>query len=80
MTPRSGPSQGYRPCVGLMLIGPDGRVFVARRNDISAEAWQMPQGGIDKGEEAEAAAHRELFEETGLSLERTLRPSLFSCR
>ncbi len=64
-TPQSGPSPGYRPCVGLMLIGQDGRIFVARRNDITTEAWQMPQGGIDPGEAPEVAALRELEEEIG---------------
>ena len=40
----------YRPCVGLMLFNRAGLVFVARRIDMPSEAWQMPQGGIDKGE------------------------------
>jgi putative (di)nucleoside polyphosphate hydrolase len=55
----------YRPCVGLMLFNPEGRIFVARRIDMPSEAWQMPQGGIDKGEEPRAAALRELKEEIG---------------
>jgi putative (di)nucleoside polyphosphate hydrolase len=55
----------YRPCVGIMLFNSDGRVFVARRIDMVSEAWQMPQGGIDKGEEPEDAAFRELEEEIG---------------
>jgi putative (di)nucleoside polyphosphate hydrolase len=55
----------YRPGVGVMLLGPDGRVFVARRIDMPSEAWQMPQGGIDPGEEPAAAAFRELEEEIG---------------
>src|SRR3546814_11886509 len=56
----------YRPCAGVMLANRDGRVFVGQRLDTSSEARQMPQGGIDDGEEAEEAAIRELGEETGV--------------
>lgn len=56
----------YRPCAGVMLINRDGRVFVGQRLDTTLEAWQMPQGGIDPGEDARAAAVRELGEETGV--------------
>jgi putative (di)nucleoside polyphosphate hydrolase len=55
----------YRPCVGLMLFNPQGRIFVARRIDMPSDAWQMPQGGIDKSEEPRKAALRELKEEIG---------------
>lgn len=55
----------YRPCVGVMLLDRAGRVFVGQRIDTRAEAWQMPQGGIDEGEDPEAAAFRELAEEIG---------------
>jgi putative (di)nucleoside polyphosphate hydrolase len=55
----------YRPCVGIMLINPEGLVFVGRRIDQTVEGWQMPQGGIDDGETPEQAALRELEEETG---------------
>jgi putative (di)nucleoside polyphosphate hydrolase len=55
----------YRPGVGIMLLNPDNRVFVAKRIDMISEAWQMPQGGIDEGETPETAAMRELQEETG---------------
>ncbi len=55
----------YRPCAGIMLLNQDCRVFVGRRIDTKAEAWQMPQGGIDPGETAEQAALRELLEEVG---------------
>lgn len=48
-----------------MLLNPAGRVFVAKRLDMVTEAWQMPQGGIDRGEDPRAAALRELKEETG---------------
>ncbi len=57
----------YRPCAGVMLINRQGRVFVGQRIDTSLEAWQMPQGGVDAGEDAEAAARRELWEETGIA-------------
>ncbi len=56
----------YRPCVGVMLVNRDGLILVGQRIDSEAPAWQMPQGGIDDGEEAEAAALRELREETGI--------------
>ena len=49
-----------------MLINADGRVFVGQRNDSPSEAWQMPQGGIDPGEEPYRAALRELYEETSV--------------
>jgi 8-oxo-dGTP pyrophosphatase MutT (NUDIX family) len=58
----------YRPCAGVMLLNRDGKVFVGQRIDNSLEAWQMPQGGIDEGEDAEAAAIREVGEETGAVL------------
>ncbi len=63
----------YRDCVGIALFNPKGKVFIARRiftpgPDTSevAQPWQMPQGGIDPGEDPLAAAHRELFEETSV--------------
>lgn len=62
----------YRPCVGIMLIDAGGRIFVGRRIDREAEAWQMPQGGIDPGEEPAAAAFRELREEIGTDKARIL--------
>ncbi len=55
----------YRPCVGIMLVNPAGLIFAGQRIDQVAEAWQMPQGGIDEGESPDAAARRELLEETG---------------
>ena len=55
----------YRPCVGIMLFNQDGKVFVGKRIDQSVEGWQMPQGGIDKGESPRDAALRELEEEAG---------------
>jgi putative (di)nucleoside polyphosphate hydrolase len=57
----------YRPCAGFMLVNAAGLVFVGERIDTSAHGfWQMPQGGIDKGEDVRAAALRELEEETGV--------------
>ncbi|HEY5713544.1 MAG TPA: RNA pyrophosphohydrolase [Allosphingosinicella sp.] len=56
----------YRPGAGVMLLNRDGRVFVAQRIDSTLEAWQMPQGGLDPGEDPEAGAYRELEEETGI--------------
>ncbi len=55
----------YRVGVGIMLLGHDGRVFVARRIDTPGDAWQMPQGGIEPGETPRVAALRELAEEIG---------------
>ena len=59
--------QKYRRGVGVMLLNRDGKVFVGARIDNTDEAWQMPQGGIDKGEDPWATALRELEEETGIS-------------
>ena len=56
----------YRPAAGVMLLNRDGKVFVAQRLDSTLEAWQMPQGGLDEGEDEEAGALRELEEETGI--------------
>jgi putative (di)nucleoside polyphosphate hydrolase len=56
----------YRPAAGVMLINADNKVFVAQRLDSTLEAWQMPQGGLDPGEDPEAGALRELEEETGV--------------
>ena len=55
----------YRPCVGLMLLNRQDQVFVGKRIDQTVEGWQMPQGGIDEGEDPRTAAMRELKEETG---------------
>lgn len=63
----------YRPCVGIMVLNRDGLVWAGRRiaignseYDGSPQLWQMPQGGIDLGEDPLAAASRELYEETGI--------------
>ncbi|MFN7710734.1 MAG: RNA pyrophosphohydrolase [Holosporales bacterium] len=55
----------YRHGVGMMVINDKNQVFVARRLDSSAQAWQMPQGGVDDGESEAQAALRELKEEIG---------------
>ena len=55
----------YRPCVGICLLNNDGFVFAGRRIDSRAEAWQMPQGGIDAGESPLQACMREMREEIG---------------
>ena len=56
----------YRPGAGVVLVNEDGLIWAGLRIDTTAEAWQMPQGGIDPGEDALQAAIRELGEETGL--------------
>ena len=57
----------YRPAAGVMLLNAEGKVWVGQRLDSTLEAWQMPQGGLDEGEEAQAGALRELEEETGIA-------------
>lgn len=64
----------YRPCVGIMLINAQGLVFVGRRANkalrehvAEGHEWQMPQGGIDEGEDPYPAALRELAEETNVT-------------
>jgi putative (di)nucleoside polyphosphate hydrolase len=61
----------YRPCVGVMLVNSQGLVFIGRRvgsleNAANRYEWQMPQGGIDEGEDPRDAAVRELYEETNV--------------
>ena len=69
----------YRPCAGVALFNREGRVFIGRRPQQAGPehvqgqyAWQMPQGGIDAGEEPLLAARRELFEETNIRSVRLL--------
>jgi len=63
----------YRPCVGMMMFNRGGKVFVGKRIDQTLEAWQMPQGGIDQGEDERAATFRELEEEAGTRRAEILR-------
>ncbi len=62
----------YRPCVGIMLLNAKNEAWIGRRfekqnDDGIGKWWQMPQGGIDEGEDLKAAAMRELYEETGVT-------------
>ncbi len=73
MTPAEFEALPYRPCVGVMLINRDGLVWVGSRADQTQPEhvapgylWQMPQGGVDPGEDLLAAARRELWEETNV--------------
>lgn len=70
MTPEEIAKLPYRPCVGVMLINGDNHVFVGQRLDNDTPAWQMPQGGVDKGEAPHDAALRELWEETGVTADK----------
>ena len=61
------PPPNYRPCAGIVVVNQGGLIFIGeRRGLIGRHAWQMPQGGIDKGEDPLDAAKRELQEETGI--------------
>ncbi len=57
----------YRPCVGTMMVNAAGHAFVGKRIDNKeGDWWQMPQGGVDPGEDMDQAMLRELDEETGV--------------
>ncbi|WP_299046872.1 RNA pyrophosphohydrolase [uncultured Tateyamaria sp.] len=66
MTPEEIEKLPYRKNVGVMVMNADGLVWVGQRTDRYRDAWQMPQGGVDKGEDARDAALRELEEETSI--------------
>lgn len=56
----------YRPCAAIVVFNKEGKVLLGNRIDTVDDAWQFPQGGIEKGETPELAAKRELFEETSI--------------
>lgn len=70
MSKQQKPDHLYRSGVGIMLINPQKEIFVGKRIDNHSDAWQMPQGGIDAGENEDFAMLRELKEETGIDKEK----------
>ena len=70
-----GPKPGYRRSVGIFLLNRDRRVFVGQRLDSSRPAWQMPQGGIDEGEDPVEGGLREMEEEIGTRRAKLLKAS-----
>lgn len=56
----------YRKNVAIIVFNPKGQVWLGKRIDDKGGNWQFPQGGVDKNEELEQAAMRELFEETSI--------------
>ena len=71
MSPAEQPHPGYRPCAGVALVNAAGEAFIGRRRrergaPMAGHEWQMPQGGVDPGEDPAEAARRELYEETNV--------------
>ena len=66
MSEKSLKSLPYRPNVGIVLVNSGGKIFAGKRIKGPSDAWQMPQGGLDNGEDPLEAAFRELEEETGV--------------
>ena len=62
-----------RSGVGVIILNNKNKVFVGKRKDNPVDKWQMPQGGVDKGEDYISAMKRELYEETGIKNIRILR-------
>jgi len=65
-SPQTKPDHLYRSGVGIVVINPNKKIFVGKRIDNHSDAWQMPQGGLDAGEDEDKAMFRELAEETGI--------------
>jgi len=65
--PHTDTLDAYRPNVGIVVFNRDNQVWIGKRFGVGGHfSWQFPQGGVDKGEDLEAAALRELYEETGI--------------
>jgi putative (di)nucleoside polyphosphate hydrolase len=60
------PDHLYRSGVGIVILNKKNQIFVGKRIDNNSDAWQMPQGGLEAGEEEDKAMFRELAEETGI--------------
>ncbi|MCE3254759.1 MAG: pyrophosphohydrolase [Rickettsiaceae bacterium] len=69
------PDHLYRSGVGIVVINRDKKIFVGKRIDNHSDAWQMPQGGLDAGEDEDTAMFRELVEETGIKDVRVISKS-----
>ncbi len=70
------PDHLYRSGVGIVVVNRDKKIFVGKRIDNHSDAWQMPQGGLDAGEDEDTAMWRELAEETGIKDVRVLAKSV----
>lgn len=71
----SKPDHLYRSGVGIVVLNKDKKIFVGKRIDNHSDAWQMPQGGIDAGEDEDQTMFRELAEETGIKNVRVIAKS-----